>query len=441
LHDWVKTNNSLNEIRGAPLYIDKIPTIATFFPQDCCDPKNHEKDFNDQYKTQLEDQEGEEEDESDVKTHSITKRANYSFWFINDFNKAKRIIREKLDKWPIEREPTYRLYPGSQEVIDHLMSVKGGEMVFDIETDYEEQNLLTFSYSFTPDTVYCVPVLGTDYKPTYTQFPYIFKALVHAIKHNLLIAHNGGNFDFLVLGHKYNIPVYEVYDTMVAWHRCFPEVEQSLGHLTSYCTFQPFHKDTDSRGYFTKEQMMAKLLYNGKDVFTTRLVYEWLKHYSRKIPGLSESIALANKSIRPYLITTLQGIRYSSKILDKMCSDNDRLMEQYLRIIGILIGDKGMAQVKTAVKSKAPSAFPSSNAQCVKYFHDLLGYEVQKRSDKTGKASLGKGLMYKLALLYDNPVIKFTMLYRALAKETSTLRFVPWKDDANKPINFEEMDK
>lgn len=220
---------------------------------------------------------------------------------------------------------------------------------------------------------------------------------------------------------------------MLAQHRCYPDIEKSLGHCTSLWTWERFHKDSDSRSYFTQEHMMAKLRYCAKDVYTMSLVRQAIQKYEKTIVGLSQSIAVAQASIKPYLTTTIQGIKFDEAQREKIKKENDRLMMHYMRIINILIGEKGLEDIKKATKKA--KAFPGSNKQCCIYFHDLLGYAVVARSPETQKPSLGKKAMFKLALKYpENWVITFTLLYRQVQKEYSSLKFTPWKDDNDKII-------
>ena len=441
MHHYVPDtqNNTLNEMRGSPLYVNGIPAIASYNPQECADIKNHEQMLNTEHK----DYGGEEgkdtdDDEGDVKSFSPTKRGNYAFWLKADISKCKKLLRSGSRMWPIETQPIYKIYPSSEEVINVLSNTKGCYMDFDIETDYEEQNLLCFSFTFDGKTVYSVPVLNTDYKWAYTALPFIIRSLAIAIHDNILVAHNGAAFDFFVLGYKYHIPVYETYDTMLSMHRCFPDVEKSLGHCVSYWTYQRFHKDTDSRAYFTNEHLLAKLKYCAKDVFTMHLVRKAIQSYERTVPGLSESIRCAQRSIHPYLIAMLQGIRYSNEKVQAICKENDELMMQYNRIIEILIGPNAVVDIAKCVKNK-PGMFASSNKRCCEYFHNMLGYPaVVPRSEKTGMPSLGKKAMYKLALKHNNPVITFAMLYRQVQKEYGSMSFVPWKDDKGEVVDVGE---
>jgi hypothetical protein len=433
--------NTLNEMRGSPFYYSNIPTICSFLPQDAADIKNWEKDLNKQ--AAQEEDESEDDEGGDEKSLSKTKRANYAFFLGRDILKCKNQLMhaDRGSKWPSDIPVNYHIFPPSQTIIDILTNTKGKYMGFDIETDYEEQNLLCFSFSFFDSStqtveVYSVPTINNDYKPAYSAIPYIIKALSIAFQNNTVVAHNGSGFDFLVMCYKYSLPIRQIEDTMVMHHRCFPEIEQSLGHCVSLYTHQPFHKDSDSRAYFTHQHMMDKLKYCAKDVYTLVLIHKEITRYAKTIPGLTESIACANRSLYSYLVCSLTGIRYKEEKVKEMIEVNDKLMMQYLKMIEILIGPTSWLEIKKAVKGKA-KAFAGSNTQCCKYFHDMLGYVVLRTSPKTGKPSLAKQLIFKLALKYpDNPVLRLVIMYRETQKETSSLKFIPWKDDNNKIINY-----
>jgi hypothetical protein len=430
-------DNSLNEMRGSPLYVNELPAIATFFPQDCCDIKSYEQQLNEQSKDY--NVEEEKQDDGDTKRYSPTTRSNYAFWIKQDFNKVKKLLLNGETKWPVEQQPIYRTYPPLDEVIEALKGHKDEYFYFDIETDIEEQNIQCFSFSFDGRIVYNVPILDYNYKWAYSNLHHIFRSLCNAVKQNIIVAHNGASFDCFILSLKYHIPVYRVYDTMLATHRCFPDVEKSLGHSTSLWTYQSFHKDEDSQGYRTNEQMYKRLQYCGKDVFTMFLIKQAIDKHAKRIPGLQQSIDCVNRSIVPYIVTSLQGIRYSQERLQKIKDYNDKLMTQYLRCINLLIGEEGMAEVRSIMKNKNTKAFPMSNPQCVNYFHNILEYPVMARgkpNKKTGDRapSLAKKAMYRLALKYENPVIRFSLLFRELRKEYGSLEFNPWRDDNNSII-------
>lgn len=428
----------LNELRGTVMAYNGIPTICTYVPQDCADAKAHEAQTNPLSKDYSPDSFGEDDDsDGDEKRITHTKFSNYFFWLKSDVKKAVHIL--KTGVVPKEPEPKYITAPNSDEAISYLSDHKDKTFYFDMETDYEEQNMQCFSCTFDGRTVYNIPILDCNYRPYYAAAHRIFRALARACWYNEVVAHNGACFDFLVLAMKYRIACNRVYDTMIAMHRCFPDVEKSLGHCTSYWTWQPFHKDEDSRGYLTPEQVRQRMLYCGKDVFTMYLIKQRIDEYAKTIPGLKHSIDTAQSSLIPYLTTTLQGISYAPEEVFARRAENDKAMMQYLRLIKILIGDSGLDEIQSRLKKRSKSPLPSSNKQCCAYFYDILGYPVAAygKPDQFGKRnpSCAKKAMFKLRLKHDNPVIDLCNLYRITKLETTTpLGFTPWKDDNGKIV-------
>ena len=434
-HKWLgRSDNSLNEIRGCPYSINGIAHIASYQPQDCVDAiKDHELKFNPYLKQMqvLEDNYGdddEDEPSDEKRRHGKTKRKNYRFWLSKDVEKCKSIIRFGGIK-PNPFLPSYEMCPPSALVIKLLSETKGKLLFLDIETD-PQWNILCFSFAFDYGPVYTVPCLAYDYRWFYTELHKIYRALAIAFRDNTVVAHNGAGFDFIVYSVKYKISIgRSVADTMLMQHRCFPEVEKSLGHCVSLWTNEPFHKDESNFAYNTPDVCKQLWRYNAKDVYTMQLIYKAQMEYAARQPGLLDSINQVNAQIRPYLITSLQGIQYrDDKVVDIMRT-NDRWMMQYLRWVEILIGKD---TVRT-LRRKSKSGLCGSNTQCCAYFHGMLGYDVvnygkASKVDGSRKPSLQKKNLLKLRLKYVNPVIDICMWYRELAKETGSLKFIPWKE-------------
>lgn len=432
--DWLRnTGNTLGEIRGSVYEYKGVPAIASFFPQDAADIKDYESEFNPQDTANTSDTLDENESESakgEKSRHGRTKRQNYTFWLSKDIEKCKKIIANNGTVPHRPFEPNYIIYPKAEDAIKELTTHKNEYFYIDIETD-PDINIMCFSFAFssTRGNIYIVPCLLPDYSLAYSQLHLIYRAIAIALRDNITVAHNGASFDFFVFAHKYHIPIYRVYDTMIAQHRCFPEVEKSLGHCTSLWTYEPFHKDEGSVGYGTMQNAKQLWQYCGKDVFTMILIHDAIEAYAKRVPGLRESIDQAMASIRPYLITTLTGIRYDQERLLAIMKENDRLMMQYLRCIRLLIGP--VASKELARKSS--KGMPGSNSQCCHYFHTMLEYPVITYGKLTKKGtrnpSLAKDNLYKLRLRFDNPVIEFCLAYRNVQHESGMLKFNPWKED------------
>jgi hypothetical protein len=414
---YTGANTSLDENRGSPIIVDGIPCISSFTARDALDPKDYESTKNPDAVREEDEDESEEAKAGDVykeKGRGSTAWGNYQFWLKADVKKAIRILENNGRIPDSGVKPNYIIQPSSRQIIEVLSKTKGCDLYFDMETDFYSMDMRCFAFSFSnkPEDVYVVPVLDTNYKPAYSDLVSIFRAFAIAVRDNCMVAHNGAMFDFVVLAYKYRIPIGKrCYDTLVANHRIFPTIEKSLGHCVSYWTYEPYHKNEGIHGYHNQEQARQLYLYCGKDVFTMYLVKKAQLEYASKDAGLQASIQQGQDAIRPYLTTSLLGIKFNEKLRQEKLKENDRLMTQYLRLMRILCG---------------PTIEPLiSNQKCTKYFNEVMGYPVVKKTKK-GASSLAEDALYKLRLKVNNPVIDVLIRYRQTQKESGTLNFRPW---------------
>lgn len=712
------TNNEaqINAQRGNLNWHESIPVVATYGAQDALDPKDLEGEHNELLKMEEEIYSEEPSETDNKRRYGKTARSNYEFWFRKDIEKVRYILENGILS---KKEFNYIIYPDSETIIKILSNTYGSDFYFDIETD-PNLNITCFAFSFGYPDVYVVPVLDHDYSKAYGNLPAIFRALCLAISRNTCVAHNGSGFDYVVLAHKYHIPIDKVYDTMLAqnrcvhqdsvintiegnftikelegksnfytwswkngkpfpskvnwvkktgenkklvnvklwrrkfggievvnikctpdhkflvkdkwveakdlkageslsrvshvlaketgidyhtinignkafkahrhiweclnrplkhWedihhkdenklnnhpdnlevishsehlrqhtlkrinegkfsakgntpynkgsrilsflskeklqelynakmsqidiakkfnvnqsvvsrtmkeygitsrglkdaqqlrrqneknckvisitdvegehdvycmdvedthcfsangvivHNCFPEVEKSLGHCISLpWMFESFHKDESGFAFGNKEQAMNLWKYCGKDVSSLVLLKEAQLKYAAKIPGLTSSIMAVNSYVKAYTAMTLTGLRYDQTFLDETIKANDRLCNQYLRILTVLIGKKNME----AIKRNGKGSIASSSKQAIRYFHDMLQYKIVLRSKKTKLPSLAAKAMFKLKLAHPiMPTIDLIIAYRILAKETGSLKFKPYKTNEENNI-------
>ena len=418
------TTHTLGEIRGSVFDINGIPAIPSYLPQDCVDIKDYESEHNILLAGQNYDEPGPrlESAQSEKRRHGKTSRTNWAFWLKRDCDKLLRILLNdgRVPSAPFPAE--YIIFPPSERVIRDLSTTRDGTFFLDIETD-ENFNIECFAYSFNNGPVVCVPLIDYTYSQAYGCTHQILRGLALAMRNNTVVSHNGSGFDWVVLPWKYRIPVsYRYYDTMLAMHRCYPDVEKSLGHGTSLWTYEPFHKDEGSGGYNNHAQMMQRLQYCGKDVYTMMLIKHAVDAHAKTIPGMTESIAQVNASVRSYLLMMLTGMHYKQEMLNSTMAMNDRLMMQYNRCVNLLVGEMACG----IMNRKNKTSIAASPAKSVAYFHGMLDYPVVARSAKTGQPSLAKDAMYKLRLKHDNPVIDFILQYRLRQKESGSLKFTPW---------------
>lgn len=361
--------HTLGEVRGSIYYINGIPAISSYLPQDCMDAVDYESTHNELLQGKDYSEEGVVATSSEKRRHGVTARSNWRFWLQKDTEKIIRILLNggAIPETPGHFKPSYRYYPNAKDIIDELNATSGKNIYIDLETD-ENFGLKCIGYSCDSNIITIVPVVDHSYRLAYPEVPEILRAFCAASKRNTLVAHNGSGFDFLVLPWKYKMSIgYQLYDTMLATHRCFPDIEKSLGHCTSLWTYEPFHKDEGGMSYGTIEDSRRLWQYCAKDVYTMMLIKRAIDYYAKSVQGLEASIAQVMRAIPAYRLMTLQGIHFKQKLLDETMRENDGLMNHYNNLINYLVGEEAMA----ALNRKSKKSLAGSNAKCVQYFHEM----------------------------------------------------------------------
>lgn len=394
---------TLSQQRGYPYVDGDVIHLCSYFPQDCMDMKNYEKDYN-KNRDIYADDDDESESEYDTKSNKgATRRNNYIFWLQQDVRKAIRYLNEGITVHP---QPKYVIPPFEAE-LEKFFSNPPDEIGLDIETD-SQMNLTCIGFG-TKEVIYVIPFKTYENKLFYSELFYakLFRWLT--LYRGTVVAHNG-MFDWWVLCVRYRIPFgKKLFDTMLAHARCHVDVEKSLGHCISLYTDLPYHKNEgvfNPKNHQQDEQLWE---YNGKDVYSTLLVKDGIAEYASKHRGIPESIKQVSDMIYPYLLCGILGMRVDNKFITEIKSHNDRRMMQLLRIMRLAIGDNNF--------------LPGSAKQCVAYFHHRCGIPVIARSGKTGAPSLGAKQLLKLAITSHHPLIPWILEYRALAKQTGSLKY------------------
>jgi hypothetical protein len=428
-------NYKLQEQRGYPLANNPwgLPCIASFFPQDCSDIQNYESRFNpeDSNFGARSGNDGEESDEDVKKRGGATSRSNYRFWLKRDTRKlCAKIWPSKssgIEKITLNNNLGYEftpiLYPSSEDIIKVLRGAKDTKVFLDIETDYPlpQISCVGFSLENSP-IIYVVPFHRYNYEPAYGDLAGILTALSLALSRNEIVIHNS-QFDLLILAWKYRVLFSRrIYDTMLAQHKCFVDIEKSLGHAASLWTWEAYHKDEGIFNPHNTSQERQLWMYNARDIYTMKLIHKAQQEYAKTVPGLESSINATNSMCYPYLLNTLFGIRYSGESLFSMFKENDRLIIQYIRMLRILLGDKLVSQVGAGSKTH----ILGSSKQCSRYYHDIMKYPVVQRTPAK-EPSLAADALYKLKQkVPNNPTIDVLLKLRERIKESGSLKFTPW---------------
>ncbi len=395
-------------LHGYPAQLFDIPVTVAFYPQDCCDHRNVEWADN-------EDENDDTTSDRDIKDSAPTRRSNYRFW-------TKWHIRKSLySKIPATPEIQPVIYPNLSNLARLFSNVKAEDVYLDIETSRINRCLTCIGLSSSSlfPRVYVIPIYLYTGDCAYSDIHNLYRLLFRLIKTNRVVAHNS-SFDLLVLRAFYKLPLpdnidFPPYDTLLANHRIFPEVEKSLAHVIAQWTGQKYHKNVATE-VFNRAQQSAMWEYNARDVYNLKLIKDAQLNYASSRPGLTASIEQANAMIVPYLSNSLLGLRVDLAALTKVHAKLTAAQTIYSKICGLLC-DK-------------PTFNPGSSKQCKEYLHDKLNYPVITRSDKPPyDPKLGKKQLYQLLIKTNNPLIKSILKYRKVAKDTSMLECELWTPD------------
>ena len=400
--DMVATGVSIDEQRGCPIIKDGITYVPSYEPQEAVDRQAY---FN----PNDSDDKGGGDDKG---RHGKTRRPNRKFWLTRDVKKAVAYLTTP----PEVTKAAHVLWPRADEVIRVLTETKGKNMYFDIETN-RSLEMTCFGFSFDEKRAWCVPMVVSPREGYYySDTPRILRALAVAMRDNTTVIHNS-LFDLFVMGYKYGIPApRRVYDTMLAHHRLFPEVEKSLGHCLSLYTDQPYHKNEGVFEAHGHEQQTQLYEYNAKDVISMALLQPQIDATAANFKA-TDSIQQVNDSVVPYLTAMLRGIRYDDAKLDDIIANNDRHQNVLLRFLRLLVGK---------------DLNPNSPKQVADYLYNRLGYKRPSKDITSEKALLQLRLSKP-----DNPVMALILRYRSLAKESGQLKFPPW--DGVRPLDHKRI--
>jgi len=386
---------------GYPCIYKSTLAINVYSIQDCCDHRSMEDEDDDDNDTFS---------DRDTKDSYPTRRYNYRFW-------TRWLIMKLMRAYKLEPQIKPIICPDYDFVTKTLNNIRNENLYLDIETSREHRCITCIGFSSDSifPSVVVLPMYRYNGTLAYPVFQEIYRALAQALKSNTVVIHNAA-FDLCVLHGFYKFPLPDkVYDTMLANHRIFPEVEKSLSHLIAQWTWQNYHKDVATE-VFSAEQELRMHMYNARDVFNLKLIKDAQTEYVRTDNilnfhntkrGLAESIEEVNEQVIPYLENTLTGLRVNQALLAQTEKDLTLAAQQYARIAQILIGDMDFN--------------PSSTKQCVNFFHKKLNYPVVKRSEKTGEPGLGRKQLYQLQLKHNNPAILPIIKHRRAAKDASML--------------------
>lgn len=394
-------NNTLDAFRG---YVVNKPRLArataTYAPIDCYEVFSHEPDsFNN-------DDDDDDDAASSNKDGAPTRRSSYLHWFRADIQK---LLQPELHR----TKTTYRFHTRrhitTDELIRWLNAQSNQHIYLDIETHPPTNTVQCMSFMTAGSHCFMVPCYTETGAATHN-LTKLFTALTRAFQRNIIAGHNI-IFDLSFLFHYHGVPYGpRIYDTMLAHHRAYPEVEKSLAHAISYWINAPFHKDT--AGTFTpynRAQYEKLLEYNARDVLCLPAIHASQMEEARRTPGLQASIEQAMTSAVPYMTAGFTGFNIDTKKFEKEVSGGEVTTAQLTRVLRVLIG--------------SPDFNPASPQQVGRWLYDGLNYPILERTD-SGAPGTGLKILYQLLVKFpENVALKLLIQFKLADKVVSMMGF------------------
>jgi len=224
----------------------------------------------------------------------------------------------------------------------------------------------------------------------------IVRRLMRILTHSNLDL-EGQNFlyDVQYIHHHWGVVPYANFDSMYAWHVCFPGTPKALDYLSSlFCRYHRYWKEDHKEWDLQHGDVNTLLRYNAEDCVRTFEVCSTIRSLVVQF-GLSEQWEWMKRKRDLALRMMLRGVRINQKLRDKLgyelMSTHQELAAQLLSIIPqTWAGEPGRS-----AKTKEPVFWFSSSKQLKWVFGEFLGIPIPKHR-KTKNETLGKEALNEL---------------------------------------------
>lgn len=366
--------------------------VPSYHPQDASDVRDVESELY------ADDGEDSNFDDTSTKDAATTNRANYRAWL--------KLHAEKL----LRRQWQSDYFEQHNIPLSAIAPPESTYLYLDIETHPKTDTLQCLSVAFDKGPIFAQTIY--DYRgvlqPGAIQS---MRWLVRAMRRYKVVVHNA-LFDLPFLAMMHGIPWgHAAEDTMLMWHRLFPELDKSLAHLIQYFTNEPYHKDSAGTFHpYNTHQQQQLLNYNARDVFTLRLIHRGLR--ARHTASMEQ----VNSSILDYAFAGLRGFHLDYQCRAEHQNALAKKLKQLIRIIQILVGDRNFnpnsgQQIGAWLFGPAPTG---------------LNYKVYDKTDSGAPKTDATSIYKALADHEDNAALVVLLEIKEVAKQQSMLEFEPF---------------
>lgn len=282
--------------------------------------------------------------------------------------------------------------------------------VFRLDADIETYRgvITCIGFADSPSFAMTIPFVKKVHAPTHLLESYwtIQQEAQIVLRIQRLLTHpnldlEGQNFlyDIQYIYHHWGVLPYVNFDTMYAWHVCFPGTPKALDYLSSlFCRHHRYWKEDHKEWDLAHGDVGTLLKYNAEDCVRTFECGTTIRKLVVQF-GLSEQWDWMKKKRDLALRMMLRGVNVNQKHRDKLGYELMQVYSELSQDLLRIIPQKWAGAPGRSAKTKEPVLWFSSSKQLKWVFGEMLGIKIPKHR-KTKNDTLGKEALNELREAY-----------------------------------------
>lgn len=344
--------------------------------------------------------------------HPAAIMRQWDLRYITVHDLRARVPMALVGNWTNPNPPIFLAPPTYEQCIsrldDWLRRLDAGSLRLagDIET---YRGVMTcFGLADSPMFAMTIPFVKKVNAPTHLLDSYwtiqqeaqIVRRLTKLLTHpNLDLEGQNFLYDVQYTYHHWGVTPYANFDTMYAWHVCFPGTPKALDYLSSlFCRYHRYWKEDHKEWDLASGDVGTLLRYNAEDCVRTFECATTIRALVVKF-GLEEQWQWMKRKRDLALRMMLRGVKINEKLRDKLGYE---LMETHnilARDLLTIVPQSWAGNPGKSAKTKEPVLWFSSSKQLKWVFGEMLGIKLPKHR-KTKNETLGKEALNELREKY-----------------------------------------
>ena len=323
-----------------------------------------------------------------------------------------RVPMALAGNWTNSNPPVFLAPPTFTQCIsrlDHwLRLLDTGPLRLAADAETFKGGMTCFGIADSPNFAMTIPFVKKVQTPTHTleswwtpeEEAQIVLRLRRLLMHpNLDLEGQNFIYDVQYCNHEWGIVPYANFDSMFAWHVCFPGTPKALDYLSSlFCRYHRYWKEDHKEWDLDHGDVGTLLRYNAEDCVRTFEVCDSIRALVVQF-GLTQQWEWMKQKRDLALRMMLKGVNVNKALRDRLGYE---LMNVQAELGGKLLhivpqplaGDPGKS-----AKTKEPVMWYSSSKQLKWVFGEVLGIKIPSHR-KTGNETLGKEALNELREKY-----------------------------------------